>query len=83
MSFEQGNYIEALKISKTIPIFKDKGSELDVSNYRPISLLSNINKIFEKLTFARVSDFLKKTIVFLKENLGFSIIIPQFMHYWI
>ena len=71
MSFEQGNYIEALKISKTIPIFKDKGSELDVSNYRPISLLSNINKIFEKLMFARVSDFLNKNDSIFKRQFGF------------
>ena len=49
LSFSQGNYINALKISKTIPIFKGKGSELEVQNYQPISLLSNIDEIFEKV----------------------------------
>ena len=30
-----------------------------VSNYRPISLLSNINKIFEKLVYSRLYSFLE------------------------
>ena len=47
-----------LKTSKTIPVFK-KVSRLTVSNYRPISLLSNVIKIFEKLIF-RVYSFLEK-----------------------
>ena len=44
--------------SKTIPIFK-KGSRLLVSNYRPISLLSNLNKILEKIVHSRVYSFLE------------------------
>ena len=71
MSFQQGNYIDALKISNTIPIFKGKGSELNVSNYRPISLLSNINKIFEKLMYTRVYNFLNKHNCIYKKQFGF------------
>ena len=40
------------------PIHK-KDSKLDISNYRPISLLSNINKILEKLMFNRLYNYLK------------------------
>ena len=58
LSFVKGIYIDNLKIAKTIPIFKDKGSNLDCSNYRPISLLSNINKIIEKLMHSRLYNFL-------------------------
>ena len=57
LSFATGVYPDNLKISKVIPIFKNKGDLLLVSNYRPISLLSNINKIFEKLVYSRLYSF--------------------------
>ena len=47
ISLSTGQHPDILKIAKTIPIFK-KGSRLLVSNYRPIFLLSNLNKILEK-----------------------------------
>ena len=56
LSFSTGLHPDLFKISKTIPIFK-KGSRLLVSNYRPISLLSNLNKILEKLMFTRMYKF--------------------------
>ena len=58
LSFATGIYPDILKIAKVIPIFKNKGDELLVSNYRPISLLSNVNKIFEKLAYSRLYSFL-------------------------
>ena len=58
ISFATGTYPDKLKLAKVIPIFKLKGDALLVSNYRPISLLSNINKIFEKLVYSRVYSFL-------------------------
>ena len=58
LSFSTGQYPNILKISKTIPIFK-KGSRLLVSNYRPISLLSNLNKILEKIVHERIYKFLE------------------------
>ena len=58
LSLSTGQHPDILKISKTIPIFK-KGSRLLVSNFRPISLLSNLNKILEKLVHSRVYKFLE------------------------
>ena len=57
-SFLNGRCPEFIKISIVIPIYK-KDSKLIVSNYRPISLLSNINKILEKLMFNRLYSFLE------------------------
>ena len=46
-----------LKTVKVVPILK-KGFKLDCCNYRPISLLSNVEKILEKLIYKRVYNFL-------------------------
>ena len=71
LSFNTGVFIENLKTSKTIPIFKDKGSDLLCNNYRPISLLSNINKIFEKLMHTRLYNFLSKHDCIYESQFGF------------
>ena len=47
LSYQKEIYPDCLKISTITPVYK-KGSKLNVENYRSISLLSNINKIFEK-----------------------------------
>ena len=70
LSFSSGTFPDLLKISKTIPIFK-KGSRLLVSNYRPISLLSNLNKILEKLMYSRLYNFLSTHNVFYNLQFGF------------
>ena len=65
-----GQYIEKLKFAETIPIFK-KGSQTFVSDYRPISLLSNLNKIMEKLVFNRVYEFFEKFNCIYENQYGF------------
>ena len=70
MSFKTGIHPDILKISETTPIYK-KGSRLLVSNYRPISLLSNINKIFEKLVHTRIYKFLEESQCIYSLQFGF------------
>ena len=50
LSFTTGVFPSVLKTAKVVPIFK-KDSKLNYSNYRPISLLSNIEKILAKLMY--------------------------------
>ena len=71
LSFETGIYIDKLKISMVVPIFKENGSSLECSNYRPISLLSNLNKIFEKIMHKRLYEFLEKNECIFKNQFGF------------
>ena len=52
-----GVFPSALKTAKVVPVFK-KDSKLDYSNYCPISLLSNIEKILEKRMYKRLYAFL-------------------------
>ena len=56
---EQGCFLESLKLSKVIPIFKS-GAKCDLSTYHPKSLFSVISKIFEKLISIRVKAFIEK-----------------------
>ena len=58
-----------LKTVKVVPIFK-RDSKLDYRNYRPISLLSNIEKIFEKLMYKILSTFLNNNNII--RNLQFE-----------
>ena len=52
-----GVFPSVLKTAKVVPVFK-KDSKLNYSNYRPTSLLSNIEKILEKLIYKRLHTFL-------------------------
>ena len=49
------------KISEIAPIFKD-GDKQDVSNYRPISLLSAVSKLLEKLIFYKLAPNVYPTL---------------------
>ena len=51
-----GVFPSALKTAKVVPVFK-KDSKLNYSNYRPISLLSNIEKLLEKLMYKGLYTF--------------------------
>ena len=71
LSFSTGIYIDKLKISRIVPIFKDKDDKLLCSNYRPISLLSNINKIFEKIMHKRLYAFFEENNLIYENQFGF------------
>ena len=70
ISLRTGTHPELLKTAKILPIFK-KGTQLSKNNYRPISLLSNLNKILEKLMFTRAYNFLEKNNIIYKLQFGF------------
>ena len=57
---------------KVIPIFKSE-SRVACNNYRPISLLSNIGKIIEKLMHKRLYSFLKTQNCFYPGQFGFRL----------
>ena len=59
-----------LNIAKVLPIFKTGPINI-LSNYRPISVLSVLNKIFEKLLYKRLYKFLNKHKVLYKYQFGF------------
>ena len=68
---ESGKYPDILKIAQVVPIYKNKGSKTDCSNYRPISLLSPLNKILEKLIYQRIIKYLDKYKLLTNHQYGF------------
>lgn len=50
-----GTFPDSLKIAKVTPIYKS-GNKSDPGNYRPISVLPVLSKIFEKVLYKRLKD---------------------------
>ena len=65
-----GEYPTQLKIAKVIALFK-KGQKTQPNNYRPISLLSCFDKIFEKILSKRLVKFLEINKILFKYQYGF------------
>ena len=70
LSISKGVYPDSLKIARVSPIFK-KGVKSDPSNYRPISVLSLINKVFEKVLHSRLYSYLNKYNKLYEYQFGF------------
>ena len=69
-SLEQGIFPTKLKVAKVIPLHKG-GSTTEISNYRPISLLSCFSKIYEKVMHKRLVTFLNENNIIFKSQYGF------------
>ena len=55
-----------------VPVFKNDGERSTAKNYRPVSLLSVVSKVFEKLVNNRIVDHLEKCGLFSDFQYGFS-----------
>ncbi len=69
-SFRNHIFPDALKIAKIIPIFKS-GVKEKVSNYRPISILSVLAKVIEKLVFKRLMNHINRFNILYNHQFGF------------
>ena len=52
------------KVSSVAPVFENVGEGSTAKNYRPVSVLSVVSKVFEKLVNNRILDHLEKCGVF-------------------
>ena len=69
-SLVNGIFPDCLKVAKIIPIHKS-GDKKEVKNYRPISMLPFLSKIFERLMHKRLNSYLKKAKVLCNNQFGF------------
>lgn len=70
LSFEKGEFPEKLKFSIIKPLHK-KDDPSDMNNYRPITLIPILAKIFEKAMLCRLDTFFTKNNIRAKEQFGF------------
>jgi len=69
-SLEEGVFPSILKSARVCPIYKKSDKTL-CENYRPISLLSNLSKIFERVMFNRIEEFLSENYIMYQHQFGF------------
>jgi len=69
-SLNEGLYPDNWKIANVTPLFK-KGDKSEVSNYRPVSLLSCCGKLFERLVFKHLYNFFLENNLLYKYQSGF------------
>ena len=70
ISFSSGVFSSILKTARVIPVH-NKDSKLEFSNYRPISLLSKIEKILERLMCNRMYKFFSDNNLIYSLQFGF------------
>lgn len=66
----KGQFPDALKIAKVVPILK-AGSKKLMTNYRPISVLSALSKIFERVVQYRLDKYLQENNIISENQFGF------------
>jgi hypothetical protein len=70
LSLSSGTFPKELKIAKVLPLFKS-GDASFFNNYRPVSVLPVVSKVFNKIYFAHLINFLKKQNILYKYQFGF------------
>ena len=65
-----GVFPNSFKIAKVVPIYK-KGDPMDITNYRPISILPCFSKLLEKIVHSRVDSFFSRNNLFNPDQYGF------------
>ncbi|XP_065664570.1 uncharacterized protein LOC136086214 [Hydra vulgaris] len=71
LSLKNGVFPENLKCAKVTPIYKT-GDPSDVSNYRPISILTCFSKILERVMYNKLFSFLTNNKILYDKQFGFK-----------
>lgn len=68
---KHGTFPDTFKEARIKSIYKGTGSKKKCNNYRPISVISNLSKIFERLLYSRFYDFLQRNGAVSEYQFGF------------
>ena len=64
MCLKKSCFPDSWKVSLVVSVFKNIGLRSTAKNYRPVSLLSVVSKVFEKLINNKIVDYLEKCGLF-------------------
>ena len=70
-SLQQSSFPDTWKTANVIPVYK-KGEKSDPSNYRPISLLSCLSKVFERCVFKHFYNYINSNSLITAVQSGFT-----------
>ena len=70
-SLQNWTFPDELKIARVIPLFKN-GSDSDLGNYRPISVLLYFSKTLEKIMYNRLYKHLSNNNILYRKQFGFQ-----------
>ena len=68
---DKGTFPNSLKTANITPVFK-KDSRTDKTNYRPVSVLPNLSKIYERLIYNQISNYFENILSKCGFRKGFS-----------
>ena len=66
-----GVFPASLKKARVTPIPSKEGDKCNLSNYRPISVLPVFSKVFEKVAYTQLYDYLENNSILHKQEYGF------------
>lgn len=69
--FDSGKIPEAWLVGNIIPFYKNKGDTKNPENYRPITILSCMGKLFTSVLNSRLSTFLENYLLLNENQSGF------------
>ena len=70
LSLIQGVVPEDLKSARVVPLFK-KNDKTEVGNYRPVSILTILSKVFERVVYDQMESYLNQKRLLYKFQSGF------------
>ena len=68
--FQKGIFPDKLKIAKVVPIYKCN-DETALNNYRPISVLPSLSKVFERVIFNQIHEYFNLHNLYYGNQYGF------------
>ena len=70
LSIVQGYFPDEMKLAKVLPIYKVENEQL-VQNYRPISVLSYFSKIYERVIYNHIINYIDDNKILYDKQFGF------------